>query len=63
MKLLDLLQLDPATHAVVLERTSDLTALAFYDLGAADALALMGEVAGFFAPSSVSPKALMTPGP
>ena len=63
MKLVDLLQLDPAAHAVVLERTSDLTALEFYELGAADALALMGDVAGFFAPSNGSPKAFTTPGP
>lgn len=48
IKLLDVLQLDTAAHAVVIERVSDLTKPEFYALGAADALAVMTGIVGFF---------------
>lgn len=67
VKLLDLLQLDVSAHAQVVERISDLSALELYALGAADALAIMSAVVGFFAPSTAdptgSPHASRTPGP
>ena len=55
VKLLDLLQLDPAAAAPVVERVSDLTALELYALSARDAMAVMTELVGFFAPADQDP--------
>lgn len=57
VKLLDVLQLDTAAHAVVIERISDLSALEFYALKSADALTLMSAVVGFFGLETASPPA------
>lgn len=57
VKLLDVLQLDTAVHAVVIERISELSALEFYGLKTADTMALMSKVAGFFAQDPASPPA------
>lgn len=53
IKLLDVLQLDTAAHAPLLERLGALTALEFYALSAADAMAVMTGVVGFLAPQGV----------
>lgn len=57
VKLLEVLQLDPVAHAAVIERTSDMTAIEFYCLMPWDTMELMGAVANFFAPSTLSPPA------
>lgn len=57
IKLLDVLQLDAGAHADLLPRIADITALEFYRLGGADAMALMSEVVGFFAPAALDPTA------
>lgn len=62
VKLLDVLQLDTAAHAVVIERVSALSALEFYALTPADAMALMTEVVGFFALTTDSAPASRMPG-
>jgi hypothetical protein len=67
IKLLDVLQLDTGAHAELLPRISSLEKGAFYRLGAADSLAVMGGVVAFFAPAAVpgwtpaSPPASKTP--
>lgn len=57
VKLLDVLQLDTAAHAAVIERISELSALEFYALKSADTMALMSAVVGFFGPETDSPPA------
>lgn len=63
IKLLDVLQLDPGAHAVIIDRVSTLTAAEFNVLPMPDAMALMTEVVNFFQPTDRSPPASKTPGP
>ena len=64
IKLLDVLQLDTAAHAPVLDRISDLTAAEFMALPAPDAMALMSEVVSFLAPRTAdSPSTSKMPTP
>lgn len=66
VKLLDVLQLDTGAHAPVVERISELSAAEFYCLSAADAMAVMTGIVGFFTPAaetSDSQPASKTPGP
>ena len=64
IKLLDVLQLDTAAHAPLVERISDLTAAEFAYLKIQDAMSIMTAVVGFFAPvTGDSPPASRTPGP
>lgn len=63
VKMIDILQLDTAAHAVLIPRISDLTAAEFYALDMCDAFAIMGEVVSFLEPKgSLSLSALTTPG-
>ena len=48
VKLLDLLQMDPAAHAPVVERTTEMTAAEFYALGMVDAARIMRGMTDFF---------------
>jgi hypothetical protein len=48
VKLLDLLQLDPAAHATVVDRTTEMTAAEFYALGMVDAARIMRGITDFF---------------
>jgi hypothetical protein len=50
IKLLDLLQLDAAAHAQVVERTTEMTAAEFYALSMSDAARIMRGVIDFFPP-------------
>jgi hypothetical protein len=63
VKLLDVLQLDPAAHAAVIPRICELTAPEFARLKVRDAMALMSAVVDFFTPSDDSPSPSKTPGP
>jgi hypothetical protein len=61
--MLDVLQLDTAACAIVLERASNLTQMQFYDLAIDDALALMAEIVGFLGQTTAeSPSPSKMPG-
>ena len=48
IKLLDLLQLNTAAAALVVERTTEMSAAEFYDLGMVDATRIMRGLVDFF---------------
>lgn len=66
IKLLEVLQMDPAAHAELIPRISELEKPAFYKLRSADMMRIITEVVGFFAPEAMEtdayPSGSKTPG-